>query len=94
MPSFEGLPEEDRWQLVAYVKSLSPVFGEQPPAPVTLGRDPDEVGAELAKGRALYETMGCAVCHGASWRGNGPSAGSLVDDRGDAIRPTHLALPS
>ena len=91
MPDWQHLDEATRWHLVGYLKSLSPVFEQTPPAPVTLGPDPGPTH-DLAKGRALYAQLGCAACHGASGRANGTSAAGLVDDWGMPIRPANLAL--
>jgi DMSO reductase family type II enzyme heme b subunit len=52
--------------------------------------DPGPKKADLAKGKAVYEQMGCAACHGALGRGNGPSASGLVDDWGMPIRSANL----
>lgn len=90
MPDFQRLPEETRWQLVYYVKSLSPVFGETVPEPVALGTDPGPEGADLARGKAAYAKLGCASCHGDQGRGNGPSAQMLQDDWGQPMQAADL----
>ena len=90
MPDFQRLPEETRRQLVQYVKSLSPVFQEQKPEPLKFGKDPGPKSADLVKGKALYTQLGCNACHGASGRGNGPSAATLVDQWNNPIRPADL----
>ncbi len=90
MPDWQHLDEPTRWQLVAYLKSLSPVFQESTPAPVAIAEDPGSERADLAKGKALYEQLACAACHGGSGRANGPSAAGLVDDWGRPIRPANL----
>ncbi|MBI3010891.1 MAG: c-type cytochrome [Candidatus Omnitrophica bacterium] len=90
MPDWQHLDEGVRWQIVAYLRSLSPVFEKVQPAPVQLADDPGPARADHAKGKALYETLGCAACHGSAGRANGPSAGGLVDDWGMPIRPANL----
>ncbi len=90
MPDFQRLPEESRRMLVAYVKSLSPVFEEQQPEPIDLGKDPGPKQADRVKGKALYAQLGCAACHGETGRANGPSAAALVDNWGGPIRPADL----
>ena len=90
MPDFQRLPEEIRWQLVAYVKSLSTVFQEQKPEGVDLGVDPGPAKADLKKGKEVYTQLGCAACHGPQGRGNGPSAPTLVDNWGRPIRAADL----
>lgn len=89
MPDWRHLDEPLRWQLVYYLKSLSPVFEQAQPALVTVTQDPGPRDAKT-KGKALYEKLGCAACHGAAGRANGPSAAGLVDDWGMPIRPANL----
>jgi len=90
MPDFSRLPEELRWQLVYYVKSLSPVFESDQPVPIDLGSDPGPGRADLAKGKAVYEMLQCAACHGVEGRADGPSAPTLVDNWGNPIRAANL----
>jgi cytochrome c oxidase cbb3-type subunit 2 len=90
MPDWQHLDEATRWQLVFYLKSLSPVFAQSEPMLVALTRDPGRTRANLAKGRAVYEQLGCAACHGSAGRADGTSAAGLIDDRGMAIRPANL----
>jgi DMSO reductase family type II enzyme heme b subunit len=90
MPDWQHLDEATRWHLVDYLKSLSPVFAESAPEPVAAAPDPGPGRADLAKGRAVYEQLQCAACHGASGRANGMSAAGLVDDWGKPIRPANL----
>lgn len=91
MPGWEGLSEGTRWQLVYYIKSLAPNLAQAQPQPVaSFGKDPGPKGADLAKGRKLYNDLGCAACHGAQGRANGPSANTLNDDWGAAIRAANL----
>ncbi|MBI4342018.1 MAG: c-type cytochrome [Candidatus Omnitrophica bacterium] len=87
MPDWQQLDEATRWRLVDYLKSLSPVFEHTPPSPVTMPPDPGAKRADLEKGQAVYQQLGCAACHGASGRANGMSAAGLVDDWGMPIRP-------
>jgi cytochrome c oxidase cbb3-type subunit 2 len=90
MPDWQHLDEATRWQLVYYLKGLSPVFEGPPPAPVVLPPDPGHRRADRAKGRQVFEQLGCAACHGSAGRANGPSAAGLVDDWGMPLRPANL----
>lgn len=92
MPEFQRLDEDTRWQLVEYVKSLSPVFAEQKPEPLDLGTDPGPAKANLTRGEELYKQLGCNACHGDQGRGNGPSAPTLVDQWNKPIRAADLTL--
>jgi cytochrome c oxidase cbb3-type subunit 2 len=90
MPDWKHLSEDARWQLVHYLKSLAPAFEQTEPSPVSV---PPELGrrqVDLAKGRLVYEKLGCAACHGAAGRANGMSSAGLVDDWGLPIRPADL----
>ena len=90
MPDWQHLDEAARWQLVYYLKSLSPVFEQTTPAPIEAPPDPGPKRTDRARGKAVYEEMGCAACHGPQGRANGPSAPGLVDDWGMPLRPTNL----
>ena len=90
MPDWAHLDEATRWQLVEYLKHLAPLFDETAPQPVTLPADPGRKPADPARGRAVYEQLGCAACHGSAGRANGTSAAGLVDDWGMPIRPADL----
>ncbi|MDP3723868.1 MAG: c-type cytochrome [Candidatus Omnitrophota bacterium] len=90
MPDWRHLEERVRWQLVEYLKTLSPIFDQTPPSPVQVASDPGPQRADEARGKVLYEQLGCAACHGAQGRADGPSAAGLVDDWGMPIRPANL----
>ena len=90
MPDWPHLDERTRWQLVYYLKSLSPLFQQTGSTPVQIADDPGPTRADLAKGKAIYQKLGCAACHGTLGRANGTSAGGLVDDWGMPIRPANL----
>lgn len=85
------LEEADRWDAVAYIKTLSPRFGrEEPQPPIPIPPAPARTPELTARGRTLYVEAGCADCHGASGKGDGPSAPDLTDDWGNPIRPADL----
>ncbi len=90
MPEFQRLPEETRWHLVYYVKGLSPIFQEQKPEPLDLGKDPGPARANLQHGKELYAQLGCNACHGNTGRADGPSAATLVDQWAEPIRAADL----
>lgn len=90
MPDWQHLDEQTRWQLVYYLKSLSPVFQQTQPAPVAVAPDPGAARVDKATGQALFTQLGCVACHGPSGRANGPSAAGLVDDWGMKLRPADL----
>jgi len=59
MPSWAALTEQDRWAMVAYVKSLSPVFQAQSPGePVAIPKVPPRSPRLLALGKKFYKEAG------------------------------------
>lgn len=80
MPRNEQLDPQDRWALVAYVKSLAGNhFQTKPPTrPWVAPPVPDRPRPD--RGRDLFEVRAqCATCHGVGGRGNGPAAAELKD---------------
>lgn len=72
MPGFSGsLNDRQRWDLVAYVYTLSTT----PEA--------------LSQGKVLYDTQ-CAVCHGATGKGDGTQAQALAGQIPDWSQPQRL----
>lgn len=88
MPSFAYLPEEERWSVVAYIKTFIPAsLMGQALEPVPIPEPPHQTPALLAKGQALFQRVGCASCHGTSGNGDGPLAAKLMDQWGQRIMP-------
>jgi DMSO reductase family type II enzyme heme b subunit len=84
------LSENDRWQLVHYVKTFDSLglFKDEPPkVQVALGEPPKVTDALIARGKELYQQKKCWQCHGQYGRGDGPSAPGMKDDWGNAVRP-------
>lgn len=95
MPSFKFLPERDRWALVAYLKSLSKRWTEEPPrAPIQIGEPPLPDAQMLVAGKTVYGRMKCARCHGELGKGDGASAQELKDDDGLKIFPRDFTNPA
>jgi cytochrome c oxidase cbb3-type subunit 2 len=91
MPTWHEVPDKHRLAVVAYLKTLSPRWREEPgEPPLTLPAPPPATAELLARGKALYVQAKCAECHGEDGRGDGPSAGQLRDDLERPIRPTDL----
>ncbi len=93
MPSFQDLPEDERWDLVAYVKSFSEAFENETPEPISIPEAPPQTQQHLVEGEKLYEEAGCAACHGQSGKGDGPSAETLQDVWGNPIPPYDFTVP-
>ncbi len=93
MPSFSGLSIEQRWQVVAYIKTFYSGFQEETPESISLNGSPiPSTAASIQRGKALFEEMDCASCHGKQARGDGSVAlaGELKDSRGLLISPNDL----
>lgn len=94
MPAWKKyLAENDRWQLVHYVKTFDELglFKEEPPKEQVVIETPPKVTQELvAKGEALYQQKKCWQCHGKQGRGDGVSAAGMKDDWGFPIRPVNF----
>ena len=91
MPDWGLLSERERLALVEYIKSFYPQWEQQGPGtPIYVPNPPADFGspASVARGRQLYELLGCAACHGESGKGDGPSAATLEKDAwGNRQRP-------
>ncbi len=87
MPSFSYLSEEERWAVVAYIKTfIPPSLRGQPSPPVPIPEPPPQTQAMLTKGRKLYQET-CSPCHGSTGTGDGPLASKLTDQWGQPIIP-------
>lgn len=94
MPSFSNLKEQQLWSLVYYVKSFYTDADAPSPEPFPIPEDePLPTAGSIARGRDLYLEAGCGSCHGLWGRGDGPSAGDMVDDWGYPIRVADLNQP-
>ena len=88
MPSWTVLSDAQRWDLVAYVKSLSPVFAQQKALkPGLIPPTPKLTPALLETGKKFYAEAECLKCHGATGKGDGESADTLKDEWGYPIVP-------
>jgi len=94
MPPWEKvLTDKQRWDLVAYLKSLSDLYDDEPnPEPLDLsGRVPPSPES-VKRGNRGYFKLLCHECHGE--KGQGPSIKKLRDDYGDRIWPRDLTRTS
>jgi cytochrome c oxidase cbb3-type subunit 2 len=91
MPTWHEVPDKNRLAVVAYLKTFSRRWREEPgEPPVALPTPPRATPDLVARGKTLYAKAKCAECHGEAGRGDGPSAGQLRDDFERPIRPTDL----
>ena len=95
-----GLTEEQRWQVIAYVRTFAQEFDNEELDPVKTGklvalpkeRAPFNADS-IAKGKAVFERAKCWECHGKEGRGNGQKAFDRKDDWGFPIRIRNVTLP-
>jgi len=92
MPGWGHLPDAQIDQLVAAVKSFSADFADAARAPqaIAIPPAPKPTPESAAKGKEVYQRIGCGACHGELGRGDGNSAPGLQDDWSRSIRPADL----
>ena len=88
MPTWRPLTPQTRVDLIAYIKTFSPKWQTQKAGtPIAIPPEPPQTIDSVLHGRQLFDQMQCWKCHGPEGRGDGPSAVTLTDDKGDPIRP-------
>jgi len=88
MPSWLPLANENREDLVAYIKTFSPKWlKEKAGTPIQVPAEPEVTADRIKSGQQLFQKMECWKCHGVDGRGNGPSAATLTDDKDRPILP-------
>ena len=94
MPGWEtALSANDRWEVVAYIKTFHDGFkeAEAPPKEITLAGKVPYSEESVEVGKELYIELGCVECHGNVGRGDGTSAPDLTDEWGFQTWPANLA---
>ena len=92
MPGWPNLTSAEIENVIYYIKSFSSDF-ENPNRygePIEIPRPLESTEESVTRGRVVYEEQGCAACHGEVGRGDGPSAPTLVNDKGDPIKVADL----
>jgi mono/diheme cytochrome c family protein len=97
MPGWQRfLSTADIAAVANYIKTFSPRFAAERPqsipavsASVPGARTPQTVAA----GKAVYEKLRCAACHGTDGKGTGAIATDLKDDAGRPLPATNLTEP-
>ncbi|MFQ5783389.1 MAG: ethylbenzene dehydrogenase-related protein [Alphaproteobacteria bacterium] len=95
-----GLSEDERWAVIAYIKTFAPEFEDPELDPVKTGKvvelpanqpafGPDVV----AKGKEVFLKAKCWECHGKLGRGDGQKSFDRKDDWGFPIRIRNVTLP-
>lgn len=97
MPEWESaLSANDRWELVAYIKTFYSGFqelkdSETAPRKINLTGKIKYSQESVEIGKVLYTELGCIECHGNVGRGDGTSAPTLVDNWDHRTWPANLA---
>jgi mono/diheme cytochrome c family protein len=88
MPQWRPLSDQDRANLVAFIKTFSARWQtDKPGTPITIPSETPATIESILHGRELFDKMQCWKCHGPEGRGDGPSALTLTDSKGNPIRP-------
>ena len=95
MPSWKPLTDQNRADLVAYIKTYSARWkNDVPSKPITIPAEPPVTIASIQHGRELYQKMECGKCHGAQGHGDGPSAATLTDSKDNPLGPYNFSVGS
>ena len=91
MPAWDKLLSEDeRWSLVAHIKTFFEGFEGPSPRVIDLSDKVSYSEESVAKGKEFYAKLGCVECHGALGRGDGTSAPDLTDEWGFRSWPANM----
>ncbi len=90
MPGWDVLPDKDRWNLVAYVKSFAGDKFKEAPKKQELPKEVASSEASIKRGKEMFEAIECNKCHGAEGRADGPSRPELKDEWGHPVKPANL----
>ncbi|MFQ5430868.1 MAG: c-type cytochrome, partial [Nitrospinota bacterium] len=93
MPSWkEVLKEQERWDLVAFVKSLTDLFeGEANPPQIDYSGKIPSSPESIERGHKLFEDAKCWECHGRE--GKGDTMKKLKEDSGARVWPRNFSKP-
>jgi mono/diheme cytochrome c family protein len=92
MPSWRPLSDENRRDLVAYIKTFSERWkAEKPGEAIKIPPETPVTIESIKHGHELFEKMECWKCHGQQGRGDGPSASTLTDSKDQPIRPYNFS---
>ena len=88
MPSWAALTDQQRADLVAFIKTFSPRWkSEKSGDAIQVPPEPALTMASIKHGQELFQKLECWKCHGQEGRGDGPSASTLTDSNDQPIRP-------
>jgi mono/diheme cytochrome c family protein len=85
MQPWRRLGQDERWALVAKLKSFSPRFEKEGAGePIPVPPAPHETDELQRRGAIVYIRLGCGACHGDTGEGDGPARAALDKNRGHA----------
>jgi cytochrome c2 len=92
MPSWITLTDQNRADLVAFIKTFSARWKDEKPAePIAITAEPKPTLENIKHGHELFQKLECWKCHGQEGYGDGPSASTLTDSNDQPIRPYNFA---
>ena len=92
MPVWNTFTDQQRADLVAYIKTFSPRWEkEKAGEPIKIPAEPPVTIESISHGKALFTKLECWKCHGPEGKGDGPSAATLTDSKDQPIRPYNFA---
>ncbi len=91
MPTWFAIGHQARLDVISYIMTFSPRWKtEDVPASIVIPQEPANNQGSVDAGKAIFEKLECAKCHGDTGRGDGPSAHELRNDWGDPTTPADL----
>ena len=90
MPSWAVLPDKERWNLVAYIKSFAADKFKEASKKAELPKEVSSSAESIKRGKEMFEAIECHKCHGTEGRADGPSRAELKDEWGHPIAPANL----
>jgi cytochrome c oxidase cbb3-type subunit 2 len=84
------LTNQERADVVAYIKTFAADFKDGAPATIEVPTVPESTPELVKDGKMVYMLMECWACHGGRGKGDGISSKTLKDDYGKKILPLDL----
>ena len=92
MPSWRPLSDDNRHDLIAYIKTFSERWKtEKSGDPINIPPETPVTIESIRHGHELFQKMECWKCHGQQGHGDGPSASTLTDSKDQPIRPYNFS---
>ena len=86
MPGFPKVHPQDRWALVAFIKTMSNRFAKEEPGSIAeLPKRKPSTKNSIERGLSVFRMSGCAQCHGEDGLGDGEKGKGIRDASGNEI---------